>query len=167
MTASITSFDQFVKFLTDNKFPHKLDAARQVVELPSKGAPLPGNLYIRWEKTVPFLQIIHFMVDGVPADRVREVEAAMARLNNKLEVGGFGFDHDNRRLYCRLTIPVFPPEGINPMTLNQLGHGVVRNAKEFLDAFQQVIDGKPGDQIAEIYEAIAKQRRAAASGPQA
>ena len=107
------------------------------------------------------------MIDGVPAERVREVEAAMARLNNRLEVGGFGLDHENLRLYCRLTVPVFPTEGINPMTLNQLGHGVVRNGKEFLHAFRQVIDGKPGDQIAEIFDQPGQADRASAVRPQA
>lgn len=160
MSASaVKSFEQLVAFFTAQNFPHQADPARQLVELPSKAAPLPGNLYVKWERTVPFLQLIHFMIDGVPAERVPEIETAALRLNNLLEVGGFGFDHETRRLYCRLTVPVFPSDGIEPMTLNQLGTGVVRNALEFHSVFQEIIDGARGDQVVEAYQRLAQQRR--------
>ncbi len=166
MAPALTSFEQFVTFLTENKVPHRADAASQVVEMPSNAAPLPGNLFVKWERTVPFLQLIQFMVNGVPAERVRELEAAMARLNNQLEVGGFGLDHQNRRLYCRLTVPVLPPDGIDAMHIDKLARGVVRNGQEFLEAFTKVIAGEPGETIVSIYETIAKERQAAAAAPQ-
>lgn len=156
--ASLQSFDDLVAFLVENKLPHRLDVAHQLVELPSNAAPLPGNLYLRWEKTVPFMQIIHFMLENLPEDRLSEVEAAIARLNNTLEVGGFGIDHEQRRLYCRLTVPVLPPDGINPMTLNQLGIGVVRNARTFVDPLKEVVEGKPGTTIIELVKATIAQR---------
>lgn len=156
--ANLTKFEQLVAFLNENKFPHKVDVAQQVVELPSNAAPLPGNLYVKWEKTVPFLQVIHFMIEDVPEDRVRELETAIVRLNNLLEVGGFGFDHATRRLYCRLTAPAFPNDGIDPVTLNQLGTGCVRNAREFYDALRAVVDGMPGDQIADAYTKLVQSR---------
>lgn len=159
----VQSFDQFVKFLGDNKVPNRVDAERQIIELPSKGAPLPGNLLIKWEKQVPFLQIIHFMIENVPADRIRELETAIIRLDNRLEVGGFGFDHTSNRLYNRLTVPVIPPGGIDPMGISQLGHGVVRSAKEFLEVFQEIVGGKPGDQVFALLDAIVAKRKAAAS----
>lgn len=160
--AMIQSFEQFVKFLGDNKVPNRVDAERQIVELPSKGAPLPGNLLIKWEKQIPFLQIIHFMIENVPADRVRDIETAIIRLDNRLEVGGFGFDHTTNRLYNRLTVPVMPPDGINPMAINQLGTGVVRSAKEFLDVFQEIVGGMSGEKAIELVEMVAAKRKAAA-----
>src|SRR5262249_45665839 len=126
--AVVLSFEQLLQFLVDNKVPHNRDLERQLIELPSNAAPLPGNRYLRWEKSVPFLQIIHFMIENVPVDRIRELETAIIRLDNKLEVGGFGFDHDMRKLYCRLVVPVYPHDGLNPMTLDKLTHGVVSNA---------------------------------------
>lgn len=166
---NVQSFDQLIQFLNDNKVPNRFSQQDQVVELPSNGAPLPGNLIIRWEKKVPFIQMVHFMIENVPADRIRDVETAVVRLDNRLEVGGFGFDHANNRLYCRLTIPAFPPDGINPMTINQLGHGIVRNAKEFLPVFQDIIGGAPGEQVIELFEAATAKRKAAEapSGAQA
>ncbi|MCB9570526.1 MAG: hypothetical protein H6709_00395 [Kofleriaceae bacterium] len=152
------SFDDFLAFLDGNQLPHKAAPAQQLVELPSTG-PLPGNLFVKWERTVPFLQLIHFMLE-VPADRVADVSEALVRLNNLLEVGGFGFDHGSHRLYCRLTVPVFPADGIDAQTLHQLGTGVVRNAIELLDAFQAVVDGKPGADIEDVYKQIAAARKA-------
>ncbi len=157
--AAVHTFEQLVTFLNDNKFPYKMDPAHQVLELPSKAAPMPGNLYIKWEKTVPFLQLIQFMIENVPEARIADVLEAIARLNNKLEVGGFGFDHDRRRLYCRLTVPVFAPDGINPTTLNQIGAGVVRNAKEFVEPLRAVVEGKPGAEVEDLYRQIVRSRQ--------
>jgi hypothetical protein len=166
MTA-VHDFEQLVAFLNTNQVPHTLNAELQLVELTSNAGPLPGNLVVKWEKLVPFVQVIHVMIEGVPADRVREVETALVRLDNRLEVGGFGFDHDRRNLYCRLSIPVLPPDGLNPTTLAQLGNGVIRNAMEFLQPFQEVIEGKPGDQIAAIYEAFLAKRKLELDGAEA
>ena len=149
----VHTFEELVKYLTDNKIGFAHDAETQSLELPSQASPpLIGNLYIRWEKQVPFIQIIHFMAEDVPEDRTRELETAIVRLDNSFEIGGFGFDHANRRLYCRLTIPAFPADGINPDTINQVGNGITRVAVEFIDVFKDVINGKPGDQVIEIYK---------------
>jgi len=163
--AAVHTFDELVKFLTENNVQFRSDPQAWVMELPTQSPPLVGNLYVRWEKAVPFLQIIQFMVDGVPAERVHDVETAIIRLNNTLEVGGFGFDHTARRLYCRMTIPVFQPDGINPIAINQLGNGIVRNALEFLEVFQAVIGGKSGETVVDIYKALAEKRRGPAAPP--
>lgn len=151
MTA-IHNYSELVKFLEDSKIPHHKNDQAQLIELPSNASPpLTGNLYIKWERSVPFIQIVQFMVDDVPAERLRDLETAILRLDNQLEVGGFNFDYDRRRLYCRLTVPVFPPDGIQWATLNQLAAGVVRNGKEFIDAFKEVLGGKSGEHIIDIY----------------
>jgi hypothetical protein len=166
---NVQSFDQFLQFLNDNKVPNRVNLQDQVIELPSNAAPLPGNLIVKWEKKIPFVQMVHFMIENVPVDRIRDVETAIVRLDNRLEVGGFGFDHAQNRLYCRLTIPVFPPDGINPMTINQLGHGIVRNAKEFLAVLQEIVAGASGEKVVELFEASTAKRKAAEppSGAQA
>ena len=153
----LTTFDQLLSFLAENKFPHAVDRAHQVVELPSKAAPLPGNLLIRWEKRLPFVQFIQFMIDDVPAARIQELEGAIARINCALEVPGVGLDHARRRLYFRLTMPVFAPEGIAATTFHRMGQACVAQAKDLHAAFQAVVDGNPGAEI----ERIAREKRAA------
>ena len=163
MTAALQSFEQLVQYLLDNKIPYRIDEPRQLVELPSQNASLPTNVFVRWEKHVPFLQIVQFMIEGVPAGRVRELETAIVRADNALEVGGFGFDHERLRCYYRLTIPVFPHDGINPSTLIQLVQGVVRTAEDYRDAFQKIVAGTPGEQIAAVYADVVAQRQARAA----
>jgi hypothetical protein len=163
MPASILNFQQFVSFLQENSVPHSVVDA-ETVEVPSKGAPLPGNLYVKWHSQIPFLQLVHFMYVDVPESRLAELETAIARLNHVLETGGFGIDHKLRRLYCRFTVPCFPPEGITPTTFNQLAHGLVRNAKEFYETFGLVISGRAGSEITDIYTEIVKARQTAPGG---
>jgi hypothetical protein len=153
----LTTFDQLLAFLAENKFPHAVDRAHQVVELPSKAAPLPGNLLVRWEKRLPFVQFIQFMIDDIPEARLGELEGAIARINCALEVPGLGLDHARRRLYFRLTMPVFAPEGIAPTTFHRMGQACVAQAKDLRDAFQAVVDGQPGAEI----ERIAREKHAA------
>lgn len=161
--ATIATFDDLVRFLTDSEIPYHADAALQVVVLPSNVAPLPGNLYVKWEKGIPFLQLLRFMIEDVSAERVRELETAIVRLDNRLEVGGFQFDHDRRRLHCRLTVPVFAPEGISSTTFIRLCDGVVANAKTYVAAFAEIVRGSPGDQIIAICEDLEKRRAEDAS----
>lgn len=90
---------------------------------------------------------------------------SIVMLNHRLEMGGFGFAPAARALYFRLTVPVFPSDGVNPTILAPLGQGVVRNGLEFLPAFNDVIAGSSGDQIVERYEASLLTREP--SGPDA
>jgi hypothetical protein len=154
--SAVHTFADLVKYLTENNIPYRADEEAQTVEVPSgQSPPLFGNTYVRWERAVPFIQIIQFMVDDVPADRVTELEAAIVRVNNTLEVGTFGFDHANRRLYSRLTVPLFP-EGLATAAVNKLCNFCVSIAVDFLDPMQAVIGGKPGAQVIELFKEKAK-----------
>ena len=155
--SALTSFDDLVAFLDANKFPHKLDRAGQVVELPTNDPNLPGNLYLRWDKQLPFIQLIQFVIHDVPAARIADLCRAIVMLNNKIEFPGFGFDDENRRLYNRTVVPVVP--SIDPMLLNRLGQGCVKQAQAFAPAFKAVVGGKAGTDILALgAEAISNMR---------
>jgi hypothetical protein len=158
----LKQLDDLIKFMDANHFPYQLDAANRTVELPSKGAPLPGNLYVKWYAHMPLVQFVHFLAEGVPDDRVGAIEKAIVRLNNLYEAPGFGFDHQGRRLYYRMSVPVFPDEGISPVAFNAIGRGCVLAAKEFLAAFQAVLDGRPGEEIGTIVRELVTARSAPA-----
>lgn len=150
-------FNALVTFLEANKYPFRANKDAQLVELPSNASPpLSGNLIIKWEKHMPFFSIIHFMIDNVPADRIADVETAITRLNCKLEVPGFGFDHSSNRLFFRLVVPVMAPLGVPAVAFNELGKGCVKEAKELYPSLKAVVDGRPGSQILEIVGEIAK-----------
>lgn len=160
----LVDFEQFMNFLEVNKFPHSVNREQQLVEIPSKAAPLPGNLYVKWEPRLPFLQLIQFMINDVPEARIADLETAIVRINCALEIPGFGFDHRRRRLFCRLTVPVFAPEGITPTAFHRLGQACVGNAKELYPAFKAVVDGEPGAEIERIAMEKAKAARPADGG---
>jgi hypothetical protein len=163
--ANVHSFEQLAAFLSQNQIPHTVDVAHTLIEVPARAAPLPGNLVMKFHRHMPFINIIQFMVNDVPPARVHDLETAIIRLNCLYEVPGFGLDHDTRRLYYRLAVPIFPPDGINPLVLNELGKGVVKAAREFYDAFQAVLAGRPGTQMDAILAEIAAQRKASQSPP--
>jgi hypothetical protein len=146
----LTTFDELVAFVTENKLPHKLDREGRVLELPSNDETVPGDLHMRWEAHLPFVTLIQFVIMDVPAARIADVERAIVILNNKLDFGTFGMDEPSRRLYHRVTVPVH--EGIEPTVLNQFGFGCVKQARQYAPAFRAVVDGKPGADILAIAE---------------
>ena len=162
-TTNIATFRELLTFLDASEVSHRVDEAIQIVELPSSGPELPSSVYLRWERHVPFIQLIQFMLESVPAERIREIETAIVRLDNVLEVGGFGLDHERRHLYCRLTVPVFQPEGIVSTTLVRLVAGVVENAAQYVESFRRVVAGESGDRIVMIVREIEAARNAHAS----
>jgi hypothetical protein len=160
MANTIKTFHELAAFLTENKVPHAIEPATQVIELATSSPPLPGNLFLKWSTTVPFLQIVQFMAE-VPEGRIRDIESAMVRLNHSYEVPCFGFDKERRRLYYRLAVPVF--EGITPNAINVLTSGCINAAKEFLEPFKMVIDGRPGDEMDAVLAEVAASRKAKAA----
>jgi hypothetical protein len=158
---ALHSFDELMGYLKLNNLVGRYDNVHQVVEVPSRAAPLPGNLILKWEKELPFLQIVHFMIEEIPRDRLGELETAIARVNNKLELAGFYIDHDTMRLYARMIVPVLPPHGIEAADLNTLGGICARSGQEFLETFQAVANGTPGAEASQFYLAWAAKRKAA------
>jgi hypothetical protein len=161
---ALLDYEGLVGFLEQNRFPHAANPALRTVEIPSKAAPLSGNLLVKWEPNLPLLQLVQFMIDDVPEGRIADLETALVRLNCVLELPGFGFDHARRRLFCRLTIPVFPPEGITPGAFHRLAQTCVNHAKEMYPSFLAVVEGAPGDQIARLVQENAVRAAAAQSG---
>ena len=153
----VHTFDEFVASLEAMKVPHRAILATREVELQG-GTSLPGPISFRWEKNVPFVTVRQYLLDDIPAERIPDLERAVTRVNHHLEVPGFVLDHLRRRVYFKLAAPVFT--GIDVDTLNRLAKGVLANAKEFAASFQAVVNGRPGENIAEIYKDYAQSRDA-------
>jgi hypothetical protein len=145
-TTRLTHFPDLLAFLGENHVSHRLDGANQLIELPVGAPPLSGVLYIRWEKKLPFVQLIYPFVGDVPADRVREVETAICRANTMSALPGLGYEYEKRFIYMRLCVPVFD-EGVLASSFQRQLLGVVQNAKDFVGAFRDIIAGQPGAEI--------------------
>ena len=159
MANTIKTFHDLATFLTENKVPHAIEPATQVIELATSSPPLPGNLFLKMNTTVPFLQVVQFIAE-VPEGRIRDIESATVRLNHLYEVPCFGFDRERRRLYYRVTALVLPTEGISTTVLNALTSGCINAAKEFFEPLKMVIDGRSGDEMDAVLAEVGASRKA-------
>jgi hypothetical protein len=139
--------------------PHRVDIEGKVIELPCDGPPLFGNIFLRWDGEVPFVTFRQVIVEDIPPNRLPEVETAVVRLNDLLDVPGFNLSHAERQLYYKVSVPAF--EGVDPDVLGRVGAGVLNNVKEFAEAFRAVIGGRPGADVARLYETQVYRRRMA------
>ncbi len=142
----LSNFAELVEYLGENNVPHTSDPANQVVELPVTSPPLSGLLYIRWERKLPYVQIIHPFVANVPEDRVHEIEGAICRANTVIALPGLGFEYDRRFVYMRLCVPMYE-EGMLAGSFQRQVLGVLQNAKDFIGPFRDIVAGKPGAEV--------------------
>jgi hypothetical protein len=142
----LAKFSDLLAFLEEAKLPNKADAQSQVVEVPTSSGPLKGSVYIRWEKQLPYVQIIHPMVLNVPPERLADVEHAICRANLTLPQPGFGFEYERSFIYFRVCVPVYE-EGMLTTSFQRLVLGAIHTARDFLLPFQDIVGGKPGEEI--------------------
>jgi hypothetical protein len=159
---TIASFRDLLAYLSEQNVPHAVNTQTQVVEIPTKSPPLEGIVYLRWEKELPYVQVIHPLALNVPAHRVNDIEKALSRANNAIALPGFGFDYERGTLYFRLTLPMFA-EGMLASTFQRMILGCVNNARDFFLAFRGIIDGRPGEEVLEAAIAFAQARAEKAS----
>ena len=166
MTAILRSFGELVTFLNQNGVPNGAVMGDHVVELPVTIPPLEDIVHVRWEKIVPYLQLICVMVRDVPPDRNHEVEIACCRANNPITFPGFGFDYTRRSVYFRHTHVM--SDGIEPAFLQKLVLSVASNARDFLVPFRRVVgEGQPGERIVDLAVEFAQANTPGTSQPRA
>jgi len=154
MIDRIASFSDFITLLNETNTPHRADPERQTVEIPTTAPPLTGSLVVRWERKLPYVQVIQPMVQGVSRERRPEVEHAICRANNGIPLPGFGYAHDHDFIYMRLCVPMYE-EGMLAQSFRKQLASVVSNAQQFIGPFQKVIQGEPGERILELAVAAA------------
>jgi hypothetical protein len=142
-TARLTKFDDLLAYLRENNVPHKPDPDGVELGL--------GNsiVYVRWEKALPYVQLIHPFIGNVPRERERDLEIALCRANATIKLPGFGYDHINHILYMRLCMQLYE-NGVSPATFQRQVFAVLENAKQFLPPFRDIIAGAPGDSVLDL-----------------
>jgi hypothetical protein len=142
----VRDFSELVKALRDGGVELREDPNRKAMDILTGVADLPAPLHVRWEAVFPFVQIIQPILDGVPAERVGDLEAAVARLNNLSMVPGLGIDHQTSTVYFRLTTPVLV-DGVRLDLFQALSHGAVTNALQFRPSLNKVLQGAKGEDV--------------------
>ena len=154
----IAKFEDLVAFAAESGIPHEADAEKQIMVLPLSERLLTGQILIRWEKQLPYAQLVYPMVKDVPAERRAEVEHAICRANNTIPLPGFAYEYTNNFIYFRLTVPMYE-EGMLAQSFRRQIDAVRNNAKDFLVPFQQVVAGAPGETILQLAVEAANARR--------
>ena len=149
MSVELKSFAELVTFLNERGIPNGANLPEQVAELPIRMPPLEDLVHVRWEKHLPYIQVICVMVRDVPAARVHQVEIACSRANSTIPLPGFGFDYTRSSIYFRHTWIV--RDGVRSSFLEQVVLAVATNAREFLIPFRRIVgEGLPGEKILDL-----------------
>ncbi len=142
----LTKNEDLLASLTEGGIPHK-DDGQGGIEM---RAPNGDMIYLRWERGLPYIQVIYPFIAGVPDDRIRDVESAICRVNNVIKLPGFGFAEDHRLIYMRLCVQLEDDGGIGAAAFARQVGAVFQNASEFAAAFRDVVAGAPGKDITEL-----------------
>ena len=144
LAKTVRSYAELVQLLETTHTAHRANPAQQTIDLVTTG--LPGPTHVRWEMKLPLVQLIQPIVVDVPAERVRDVELAVLRLNNAILFPGLAFDHVSRCAYFRITAVVLL-DGIRLDLLQAYFQGVVMNARELRGPLVKVVEGLAGDAV--------------------
>ena len=142
----IASFVDVLGLANEDHVPHSVDADAQVALFPTRIGGFDGSLLVRWEKQLPYCQLIHSILVEVPEERVPAIERAIARINHAVALPGFGFDHEHRWIYFRLCLPV-EPDGVSADFFRQMLHACVVNAGDFVAPLRDVVFGASPDGV--------------------
>jgi hypothetical protein len=148
MSTRLDSFDDLIAFLGAEGATFRHDTAAQLVQL-SIGAPTGGSLFVRWERTLPYLQVVATILSDVPEDRLREVMDAVIRLTHALPLPGFGVDLTRRQIYFRTTLTV-SDDGLPVDVLKRAILAVAASARDFAGPLDKVVKAEPGARVLQL-----------------
>jgi hypothetical protein len=143
MSQVLRSFEDLVAFLVKQEIPHQVDAPDHAVQVATKPPALPNVVFVRWEQQIPYLQVMQQLAGPVPDDRVREVETALAHVNDVAMIPGYGYSYETKVIYYRLSVPIYDGE-ISSDALDRAMTTVLNNALQLAPALRKVVEGSPG-----------------------
>ena len=131
--ARLARYEDLVQYLVEGNVPHREDQLQLSVEVPVLTPPLTGTVFVRWERHLPYVQIVHPFVQDVPDSRVAAVESAITHANELLAAPGLGYHHDHRFVYMRRCVPVYA-EGLLATTFQKQVAAVLEIARDHVAA---------------------------------
>lgn len=155
-SARVGSFDELISFLGAEGASFRQDPTSQIVQLALRPSDGGGPLFIRWERNLPYVQIVTTLARDIADERIREVLDALARLNHAIPLPGFGIDLARRQVYFRSTL-LIADEGVPVDLLKRAVLAVASNARNLSTPLRRVIAGEPG---ARVLQLVAEEERA-------
>jgi len=146
MSERLKSADDLAALLAKNGVPHQLDKENGVVQVATRPPALPVPVIVRFESKIPYINIIQQMSGPIPEDRTREIETAIAHINDVAMIPGYGYSYANKVIYYRNAVPVFGGS-IDSDDLDKALTAVLNNAKQLEQALKKVIEGAAGANV--------------------
>ncbi len=159
----ITGFADMVELLVSDGVTHTKDDAEQMVQIPTEKGQFRGTLYIRWDKTLPYVNAICPVLFQIPEERMAAVERACMRINHAIALPGFCVEPEQRFAYCRVTVPI-EPGGMEASFYRLMMMAPVHNAADFFLALKGVVDGAPPEGVVAVAAQQANAKAAAMAG---
>jgi hypothetical protein len=133
---TLHGFQDLVEYLLTQGVTLTPDNATQVVEIPTTTGAL---MYLRWEKELPLVQIVHLAVVDIPPERLSAAEHAIALINHAAPLAGLALDHERRFTYFRLTVQLGDDGELGVAALNRALHAVIGCGAEVLPVLSAAI----------------------------
>jgi hypothetical protein len=146
MSQTLRSFEDLVAFLVKQDIPHQVDAANFAVQVSTTPPALPSAVFVRWEQKIPYVQLMQQLSGPVPDARLREVETALAHVNDVAMIAGYGYSYQAKVIYYRLSVPIYDGE-ISSDSLDRAMTAVLNNAVQLAPALVKVVEGSPGADV--------------------
>lgn len=144
----IANFDGLVEVLQKENVPFRADRDNQIVEIAVHTGPLHTEMVIRWELRLLLAQFIVAFPFHVPVERMAAVEHALAIINHRLIMPGFGLDNDKRLLYFRLVTPRQDDGAMSYDHIHRLISAAVDTLLDFYPLLVSVVtEGKEPDAL--------------------
>jgi hypothetical protein len=161
----ITGFADMEELLKADGVQYMKDDAERAVQIPTETGVFKGNLFIRWEKSLPYVNAICPVIFDIPDDRMGAVETTCLRINHAVALPGFCVDPERRFAYFRITVPI-EPGGMEASFYRMMMMAAIHNARDFLAALQAVVAGASPEEAvsAAIQQANSKRAAMAATG---
>jgi hypothetical protein len=138
----LTSFQDLVSLLQHDKVPYRLQAEEQLLEMPTVSGVLRSSIFVRWEKSLPLLQLILPLQIQVPPERISAMESALCRINNAIAMPGFGINYDKLTVYNRLTVPRDAEGNIKVELVRRMLLSLVTNGRQFVVTLRALAGGQ-------------------------
>lgn len=137
----LNSFEDLKALFTSKNIPFHADDTRSALEIPTYIRNEPMSAVLLWDPRATLFHVIQPLPIDVPQDREGEVMKAVVRINHSLVLPGFGYDHEQRRLYFRWVVPRELDGPLHEQSLDRAIRTVLETCRDFIDPLRAVATG--------------------------
>lgn len=161
----ITSFAELEELMTQDGVEFESVPEATTIQIKTGISEQAGPLLVRWDERQGVVHFIQAVPVRVPDDRLREIESTIVRVNHGMLMPGFGMNHTNRLIYCRVSIPIQLRGGILDREIRSYFNFVLKHATDLAPLFVAVAHQEvPADEALEFHQQQRRKKNTAIAG---